>query len=172
MDMVPALDEARARGTHDEYHLADVKKVAEEFPNRRFDACVALDVIEHLEKEDGWRMLESMQKLAARRVVIFTPNGFIPQKSKDGDLQEHLSGWTADEMRARGYQVFGMYGPKWMRGEYHMVKYQAPAPLGFNFTFVPLPAHANSPGKGGSDLLREGCDEVRSGQSYGKTSST
>jgi SAM-dependent methyltransferase len=124
----PALDEARQRGTHDEYHLADVKKVADVFPNRRFDACVALDVIEHLEKDDGWRMLESMERLATRRVVIFTPNGFVPQKSKDGDLQEHLSGWTADEMRGRGYRVLGMYGPKWMRGDYHMVKYK-PRPL-------------------------------------------
>ena len=119
-----ALDEARERGTHDEYVLSDVKKVGEVFPTRRFDACVALDVIEHLEKEDGWRMLEGMQKLATLRVVIFTPNGFMPQKSKDGDLQEHLSGWTADEMRSRGYRILGMYGPKCIRGEYANVKYR------------------------------------------------
>ena len=119
-----ALEEARERRTHDEYVLSDVKKVAEVFPRRRFDACVALDVIEHLEKEDGWRMLEGMQKLATRCVVIFTPNGFMPQKSKDGDLQEHLSGWTADEMRSRGYRILGMYGPKWIRGEYANVKYR------------------------------------------------
>jgi SAM-dependent methyltransferase len=120
----PSLDEARRDGTHDEYVLGDVKKVGELFGDRKFDACVALDVIEHLEKADGWRMLESMERLATKRVIIFTPNGFVPQKSKDGDLQEHLSGWTADEMRARGYRVLGMYGPKSMRGEYHQVKHR------------------------------------------------
>ena len=120
----PALDEARRHGTHNEFVLGDVKRIADLFPNRRFDACIALDVIEHLQKEDGWRMLEAMERLATRRVVIFTPNGFVPQKSKDGDLQEHLSGWTADEMRPRGYRVFGMYGPKSLRGEYHRIKYQ------------------------------------------------
>src|SRR5436190_8169667 len=124
----PALDEARCGGTHNEFLLGNVTRITELFPSRKFDACIALDVIEHLQKEDGWRMVHDMERLATKRVVIFTPNGFVPQKSKDGDLQEHLSGWTADEMRARGYRVLGMYGPKSWRGEYHRIKYQ-PRPL-------------------------------------------
>jgi hypothetical protein len=124
----PAIEDARALGTHDEFLLGDVKRLTELFPDRRFDACVALDVIEHLPKEDGWRMLESMEKLARHRVIIFTPNGFVPQHSQNGDLQEHLSGWTADDLRPRGYKVFGMCGPKSLRGEYHIIKYK-PRPL-------------------------------------------
>jgi hypothetical protein len=120
----PAVEEAKGRGTHDEMLLGNVLQLGELFRDRRFDACVALDVIEHLKKEDGWRMLEDMERLATRRVIIFTPNGFIPQRSQHGDLQEHLSGWTAEEMRSRGYKVFGMYGPKKLRGEYHRIKWQ------------------------------------------------
>ena len=119
----PALKEARSNRTHDEFISGDVTGIAQLFPSRKFDACIALDVIEHLQKNDGWRMLEDMERLATRHVVIFTPNGFVPQKSKDGDLQEHLSGWTADEMRSRGYRVLGMYGPQQWRGEYHRIKY-------------------------------------------------
>lgn len=117
----PALAEARKNATHDEYCLGNVTRLSEAFPQRKFDACVALDVIEHLKKEDGWNFLEQMEGLAGKRVVIATPNGFMPQASKDGDLQEHLSGWTAAEMRQRGYRVFGMYGPKHLRGEYHRI---------------------------------------------------
>jgi SAM-dependent methyltransferase len=120
----PALEEARRNRTHDEYILGDVKQLAELCQSRRFDACVALDVIEHLPKENGYQFLDALERLATRRVVIFTPNGFVPQRSKDGDLQEHLSGWTVDDMRARGYHVVGVYGPKSLRGEYHRVKYQ------------------------------------------------
>jgi len=65
-----------------------------------------------------------MERLATRRVVISTPNGFLPQRSKDGDLQEHLSGWSAEDLRSYGYRVLGMYGPKSLRGEYHRIKYQ------------------------------------------------
>lgn len=123
----PALEQARANGTHDEYVIGDVKRIGELFPDRRFDACVALDVIEHLSKEDGWRMAEAMERLARRKIVIHTPNGFVPQHSQDGDLQEHLSGWTAHEMRSRDYRVVGMYGPKSLRGEYHRIRYQPQA---------------------------------------------
>jgi hypothetical protein len=118
------LEDAREAGTHNEYVLGDVKRIGELFPNRRFDACVALDVIEHLEKGEAFRMLESMERLASRRVVIFTPNGFVPQKSKNGDLQEHLSGWCTEEMRQRGYEVLGACGPKSFRGVYHVIKYR------------------------------------------------
>ena len=120
----PAVEEARRARTHDEYFAGDVKQLGDLFPSRRFDACIALDVIEHLQKEDGWRMLADMERLATRRVIVFTPNGFIPQRRQQGDLQEHLSGWTAEEMRQRGYRVLGMYGLKSLRGEYHRVKYQ------------------------------------------------
>jgi hypothetical protein len=120
----PVMDKARRNCTHDELILGDVKLLADLFPVRRFDACVALDVIEHLQKDDGWHMLENLERLATRKVVILTPNGFLPQMSKEGDLQEHLSGWTADEFRGRGYRVLGMNGPKSMRGEYHRMKYR------------------------------------------------
>ena len=69
-------------------------------------------------------MVLDMERLASKLVVIFTPNGFLPQKSKDGDLQQHLSGWTAQEMREHGYNVIGMFGRKSLRGEYHRLVHQ------------------------------------------------
>src|SRR5215471_5179954 len=101
----PAVEEARDLRTHDELLVGNVLRLADLFADRRFDCCFAMDVIEHLKKEDGWRMLEDMERLATRYVVIFTPNGFVPQRSKDGDLQEHLSGWVPEKMRQRGYRV-------------------------------------------------------------------
>lgn len=133
----PDLEQARAKGTHDELFLGDVREAEKLFPNRRFDACIAMDVIEHLTKEDGWRMLKSMERLATKRVVIFTPNGFMPQTSEDGNLQQHLSGWEVQEMRQAGYEVCGMHGPKSLRGEKAALKYWPP-PL---WSLVSVAAH-------------------------------
>jgi hypothetical protein len=84
---------------------------------------IALDVIEHLTKEDGLRMMLSMEKIASRKVVFFTPSGFLPQHSfENNSLQEHLSGWEAEEMQKLGYQVQGLLGPKKLRGEMHVLK--------------------------------------------------
>jgi hypothetical protein len=124
----PDLDKAKLHGTHDEYVSGDVRGAAALFPGRKFDACIAMDVIEHLTKDDGLQMLRSMEQLAGKRVVIFTPNGFVPQFSEDGNLQQHLSGWEVAEMQKMGYEVVGMHGPKGLRGEKAMLKYR-PRPV-------------------------------------------
>jgi hypothetical protein len=71
-----------------------------------------------LEKEDGRRLLERMAGLARRRIIVFTPNGFLPQGEVDGNpYQVHRSGWDIDEMQALGYRVIGINGWKPLRGE-------------------------------------------------------
>jgi hypothetical protein len=80
---------------------------------------VALDLIEHVSKKEGNALIQDMERIASKKILIFTPNGFLRQQSHDGDLQEHLSGWTADEMQSLGFTVIGMHGHKFFRGEHH-----------------------------------------------------
>jgi len=62
--------------------------------------------------------LRLAEKWASKKVIINSPNGFIPQKSLDGNpLQEHKSGWSFDRMKELGYNSRGLAGPKWMRQE-------------------------------------------------------
>ncbi|MCC6355471.1 MAG: SAM-dependent methyltransferase [Verrucomicrobiae bacterium] len=121
----PDLERAMADRTHDEFLFGRAERVAEAVGGRRFDACVALDLIEHLPKEDARRFLGDMEALATRRVVVFVPNGFMPQESREaGDLQAHRSGWTAAEMRALGYEVIGLNGLKVLRGQGHKLRFR------------------------------------------------
>ena len=133
----PSLEKAKELRTHDEFLLGDVREVGGQLAARKFDAVVAMDVIEHLTKPDGHKMLAGMESLATKCVVIFTPNGFVPQHSHDGDLQEHLSGWDPAEMRQAGYEVCGMHGPKGLRGEKAALKYW-PRPF---WSLVSIAAH-------------------------------
>jgi len=119
----PAVEQARQLKTHDEIIHGDVKALAQLFKPKQFDACVALDVIEHLVKEDGIQLMRDMERIAAKKVIFFTPCGFLPQRhASNDDLQEHLSGWEPAEMRDYGYDVIGLLGPKKLRGEYHAIK--------------------------------------------------
>lgn len=119
----PSYQKAMEMKTHDKLVKGDVREMDSLFGEGQFDACVSLDVIEHLTKEEGLKLLKSMERVARKRVIIFTPSGFLSQRHTErGDLQEHISGWEASEMRAMGYEVMGMLGPKSLRGEYHVLK--------------------------------------------------
>ncbi len=119
----PSVIEARANRTHDEIVQGDVRNLPEMFGHAAFDAAIAIDVIEHLPKEDGLKLMQAMEAVARKVVVFYTPSGFLPQRhASNDDLQEHLSGWEPNEMRVRGYKVTGSLGPKVLRGEYHALK--------------------------------------------------
>ena len=114
----PSLEASKAAGRHDDYRRLDVMKIAEEFGPDSFDAVVAFDLLEHLSTEDGRRLLDQMERVARRRVVVLTPNGFVPQDEYDDNpLQAHRSGWTPAELHALGYDVRGINGLRVLRGE-------------------------------------------------------
>jgi hypothetical protein len=120
---LPSLEKARSLQTHHEYVQCDVRDISRHFTAGQFDASMAMDVIEHLDKAGGMKMIADMERIARRRVVFFTPCGFLPQgNTESGDLQTHLSGWEPAEMEKLGYRVIGLLGPKKLRGEYHRLK--------------------------------------------------
>lgn len=72
-----------------------------------FDVVFAFDVIEHLTKEDGERLLDILDK-RAKMVVIFVPDepeGFHRVWEDGNVLQNHLSYWREEDLTARGYEV-------------------------------------------------------------------
>lgn len=68
----------------------------------RADAVVLLDVLEHMERLVGERVVQLAKLAAIKQVIIYTPFGFLPQ---DGDAwemggddwQRHRSGWTPED---------------------------------------------------------------------------
>lgn len=120
----PSIILAKKNSTHNKFYDYDIQKIGNYFKNKTFDSVVALDLIEHLTKKDGFKLLAQMEKIAKKNVIIFTPNGFIKQQSVNGDLQEHKSGWTPSDFRKHGYEVYGALGAKWLRGEKHTLKYK------------------------------------------------
>ena len=114
----PWLDESRQKRIHDDYVEADILELGEQFQPGQFEVVLACDVLEHLTPTHGSTLLTLMETVASQRVVVLTPNGFVPQDETWGNpFQVHRAGWTAEMLRARGFEVDGLNGLRWLRGE-------------------------------------------------------
>jgi len=112
----PYLEESKKRGIHTQY----LDKKAEElsFPDNSFDAVIMIEVLEHLKKKHGREVLKRAERWARRKVIVSTPNGYLPQRNIDkSPFQSHRSGWTVREMEKLEYRVYGLAGWKFLRGE-------------------------------------------------------
>jgi ubiquinone/menaquinone biosynthesis C-methylase UbiE len=110
-----AIEESKSKNIHQKYYHADIKNLSRKFKSNSFNAVIALDVIEHLVKKDGYKLLKDMERIASKKVILNTPNGFVPQHCKKNNLQEHLSGWVKKDFEELGYKVYGMYGLRFLR---------------------------------------------------------
>ncbi len=61
-----------------------------------------LDVIEHMDKDTGLKVIDLMKAVATRQIVVYTPFGFMEQNEDawgmgEHDLQTHRSGWYPED---------------------------------------------------------------------------
>ena len=81
------------------------------FIDKSFDLAMATDLIEHLDRASGFALIDQMERIAKKAVVIFTPVGFLDtekyQKEAVGDDRTliHRSGWDPEVFKALGYEV-------------------------------------------------------------------
>lgn len=119
----PFLQESKREAIHTDYILADIRSVA--FKPKSFDAVVAVEVLEHLTKEEGTMLLRKMEQWARKRVIVTTPSGYSKQDCYESNpLQEHRSGWEAGELVQLGFRVRGSAGWKKLRGGKFELKYR------------------------------------------------
>ena len=117
------LQKTKKKVIHNQCIKADIRKI--EFKPKSFDIVVALDVLEHLTKEEGSELIKKMEKWARKKIIVFTPNGFVWQDDYDyNPFQVHKSGWDVQEFDKLGFKVFGINGWKRLRGYSALIKYR------------------------------------------------
>lgn len=99
------LGKAKKLGNYKTLIHGDVRELS--FGAKSFDAVTALEIIEHLKKEEGWKLLDSIETIARKRVIVSTPwgNDLLP-KDKWNPFMEHQSGWFPKEFTERGYKIY------------------------------------------------------------------
>ncbi len=103
----PYINECKRRKVHDKYFLCDVRDIP--FKDKSFDVVMCLQVIEHLNKKDALKVVEKLESLSRKQVIISTPIGKTFHEAVDGNkLQLHKSGFLPEEFEERGYKVIKM----------------------------------------------------------------
>lgn len=103
----PYLDELKKKKIHDEYVKSDIRKLP--FKDKSFDVAIALQVLEHLPKKDAWKVLEKMERIARKQVIVAMPIGEMYHPAVDGnEHQVHLSAFYPEEFQERGYKIIKM----------------------------------------------------------------
>ncbi len=118
----PSIEKSKKEGIHNKYYQADILKIDKQFKPNSFDCVLASDVIEHLGKKEGILLLKNMEKIAKKRVIVFTPNEFIEQgEIENNPFQIHKSHWTVKEMNEKGYSSMGVGGHKIFKGKIRLL---------------------------------------------------
>ena len=89
----------------------DAMNLGNLFREKSFDAVTCLDVVEHLEKEDGLKLKSMLEGISRKVVIFYTPNGFMKQELEGGKdawgyenkFQVHLSGFFHKDFE--GYTI-------------------------------------------------------------------
>ncbi len=108
-----SVNKARSTGVYKEVILGDVEKVSLDLikKNKKFDVVFFSQVIEHISRAKGERMLVLIERLAKKKIIIGTPHGFMNQPEmflKDNKYQYHKSGWEIRQFSNLGYFVNGI----------------------------------------------------------------
>lgn len=140
----PSVEKARQAGL--DARVQDVRDAVAEYveAGQTFDRVTMYDVIEHLEREDGERIITAIEQIAAKEIIFFVPWetpamwqdkrfldyrewGLSQHPQGQRVLHDHLSLWAPEDFKERGYVVLtieNFHGQGWHA--FFAVKYKEP----------------------------------------------
>jgi SAM-dependent methyltransferase len=102
----PYLRQCRIKLVHNDYVLCDISRLP--FKDASFDIVLCLEVLEHLDRSQGEKLLKELERVACRQVILSTPAGRYEQTTYDANsYQEHRYCWHPAELKKLGYKVNG-----------------------------------------------------------------
>ena len=119
----PSVEQLRQQGFAEVLH-EDMRTVTARFAaeGRQFERVTAFDVIEHIPKADGYKMIAAIEQIASREIIFMIPietpelaatqqfqdfreSGLSQHPDGQRELHDHKSQWAPDDLRVLGYEV-------------------------------------------------------------------
>ncbi len=89
---------------YNEIFVKNVLTGMRHFGDKVYDLVLAIDILEHLDKQNGTLFIRELQRIG-KSVILATPAEFISQVVPENPLEDHLSLWTRDELNALEFTV-------------------------------------------------------------------
>lgn len=70
---------------------------------RQYELVLATEILEHFDKEDGYRFIEMLKLQCTGSIVISTPKEFLPSEYPANPYENHRSFWPEEELRELGF---------------------------------------------------------------------
>jgi len=115
--LLVGVDVFRKRFHMPEYDVVlcyDLRKVTNLFYKKSFDVVTAFDVIEHLTREEGFKLIKDAEKIARSKTIFFTPTKWTENKeavenpkywSYGNQANYHKSLWVQKDFIEKGYAI-------------------------------------------------------------------
>ena len=102
----PYLERCRDLGSHAYLVQADVRCIP--LRDKSCDIVLALEVCEHLDKDEGFALVQDLERIAREMVIVSTPVGRYDQGPRNGNpFWAHRSRWEPSDFAAMGYLIRG-----------------------------------------------------------------
>jgi 2-polyprenyl-3-methyl-5-hydroxy-6-metoxy-1,4-benzoquinol methylase len=107
------VDFCASTGVYDDLACADALEFLARQPRGAFDTIIATELIEHLPKDAGRRLLAETARVAVRVTIVSTPNweylrpGAMTMTGYN-EHEHHVSSWTPGELKGHGFTVRGV----------------------------------------------------------------
>lgn len=76
------------------------------YPNDFFNLSIAQQVIEHLDKKEGYKMIREMERVTQGLVILATPAEYYEGLEIDGNpFNKHRSYWSKEDFEKEGFKV-------------------------------------------------------------------
>lgn len=73
--------------------------------NKSIDISLACEILEHLNKDAGYKLLEDLERISRKMIIISTPLNWPQSEIYGNPYEKHLSEWKPQELIHLGYKV-------------------------------------------------------------------
>ena len=101
---VMLVDAIKMDGAPDGVLIGDIRKIGDIVGIQVFGTVYLLDVMEHLKKDEGTKLLKDLERICDR-IVFFTPLGELWVTEEDHPYS-HKCGWTPEDAEKLGFKTW------------------------------------------------------------------